>query len=425
MEELLRQLSILWSLFHILILFILIYRSRYSLKTTMIATGICMGLLILGNVWGLARFGPGVMGKLFILTCTLPSLVFFFYMSKDRGGRFFFTFCITDTIALWIIAVTNLLDFYLHGQCVIMLVNRIVAFPLLEFFVYRYLRKPYLEVQSHVEKGWWIFALMTALYYMLLAVMSNWPTVVTDRPHDLPAMFLVLLLMPMTYLVIFFALYRQLLLFRTQQQQRELRIQMETYEAQLENQRMIRQMKHDMKAHFAALTGMLAEGRSEEAKSYLQEASDYSDELAGSKYCEDPYLNGVLTQFVARFEKLETAIEIDVSVPIIITHRVELCLILSNALENAWEASQKLPVRERFVSLQMRKKHNNLLLIRIKNHCDKRLVTREGTLPKSTKQEAGHGFGLPTMKELAARLGGEIVCYAEGGLFVVDVMVKI
>ena len=151
MEELLRQLSILWSLFHILILFILIYRSRYSLKTTMIATGICMGLLILGNVWGLARFGAGVMGKLFILTCTLPSLVFFFYMSKDRGGRFFFTFCIADTIALWIIAVTNLLDFYLHGQCVIMLVSRIVAFPLLEFFVYRYLRKPYLEVQSHVE----------------------------------------------------------------------------------------------------------------------------------------------------------------------------------------------------------------------------------------------------------------------------------
>ena len=46
-------------------------------------------------------------------------------------------------------------------------------------------------------------------------------------------------------------------------------------------------------------------------------------------------------------------------------------------------------------------------------------------MPKSTKQEVGHGFGLPTMKELAARLGGEIVCYAEGGLFVVDVMVKI
>lgn len=425
MEELLRQLSILWSLFHILILFILIYRSRYSLRTTMTATGICMGLVVIGNVWGLAKFGPGVMGKWFILTCTLPSLFFFLYMSKDRGGRFFFTFCLVDTIALWIITVTNLLDFYLHGQCVVMLVSRLIAFPLMEFFVYRYVRKPYLEVQGHVKKGWWLFALMAALYYILLTVMANWPVVVTARPHDLPAMFLMLLLMPMTYLVIFAALYRQLLLFRTQQQQVELRIQMETYETQLENQLQIRQMKHDMKAHFAALAGMLTEGNIEEAKAYLQEAADYRDEVAGSRYCEDAYINGVLTQFAARFENLETVMEIDLSVPPVSAHRVELCLILANALENALEAAEKLPVKERFVSLQMRQKQNNLLLIRIKNHCDKRLVVPEGTLPESDKREEGHGFGLATIKKLAARLDGEMVCYAEGGLFVVDVMVKI
>ena len=112
----LRDLSMLWSLFHILILFMLLYRSRYSRNKTFLLTGIIMGPLILLNVVGLAIYGAELMGKVFILTCTLPSLLFFLYMSRDKKGKFFFTFCLVDTVALWIIAVTNIMDFYLGGQ---------------------------------------------------------------------------------------------------------------------------------------------------------------------------------------------------------------------------------------------------------------------------------------------------------------------
>ena len=108
----LRDLSMLWSLFHILILFMLLYRSRYSRNKTFLLTGIIMGPLILLNVVGLAIYGAELMGKVFILTCTLPSLLFFLYMSRDKKGKFFFTFCLVDTVALWIIAVTNIMDFY-------------------------------------------------------------------------------------------------------------------------------------------------------------------------------------------------------------------------------------------------------------------------------------------------------------------------
>ena len=49
----LRDLSVLWSLFHILILFMMLYRSRYSRRKTMILMGISMGLVILVNMTGL------------------------------------------------------------------------------------------------------------------------------------------------------------------------------------------------------------------------------------------------------------------------------------------------------------------------------------------------------------------------------------
>ena len=88
----LRDLSILWSLFHILILFMLLYRSRYSRRKTFLLTGLIMSLLILLNMAGVIYYGTEVVGKIFILTCTIPSLIFFWFISKDKGGKFFFTF---------------------------------------------------------------------------------------------------------------------------------------------------------------------------------------------------------------------------------------------------------------------------------------------------------------------------------------------
>lgn len=53
---LLRDLSMLWSLLHILVLFMMLYRSRYSRKKTILLTGISMGFLILLNMTGLVLY---------------------------------------------------------------------------------------------------------------------------------------------------------------------------------------------------------------------------------------------------------------------------------------------------------------------------------------------------------------------------------
>ena len=208
----LRDLSVLWCLVHILILFMLLYRSRYSQKKTLILTTAAMTPVIIVNVTGLMLLGTDRMGRLFFLTCTLPSLFFFYYMSRDRRGRFLFTFCLSDTVAYWIIIVTNLLDHYIGGgYYILMFAGRLVLFPLLEWWAYRKLRRPYLELQDSVGKGWNVFAGMAALYYLLLVAMANFPEIIIRRPQEMPAFVLVLILMPMTYATIFTAMYRQLL----------------------------------------------------------------------------------------------------------------------------------------------------------------------------------------------------------------------
>lgn len=419
-----RDLSILWSLFHILILFMLLYRSRYSRKKTFICTGIVMGPLILLNVVGLILYGAELMGKVFILTCTLPSLLFFWFVSRDKKGRFFFTFCLADTVALWIIAVTNVADFYFGGeQYILMFVGRLILFPLAEWAAVRYLRRPYLELQESVINGWGIFAGMTALYYILLAVFSNFPVLITARPQELPAFLLILILMPMTYATIFAAMYRQLLLYRKKQSERLLQEQKNTLEAQLENQQIIRKLRHDMKGHAVTLSGLLSTDRTQEALAYLKKLVADMDVLWG-QFCPNSYLNAVFSHYTRKFQKLEAQLKLDIRIGEEELPYMELCQILSNGLDNALTALGDLAPKDREASVQM-KYSRDYLVIRIKNRCRQELQVEKGTLPVTDKAEAGHGFGLATIREAAGKLDGDMLCYTEDGNFVLDVMVRV
>lgn len=418
----LRDLSILWSLFHILILFMLLYRSHFSRKKTFIITGVCMGPLIFLNVAGLAAYGTEFMGKVFVLTCTLPSLLFFWFMSENKKGEFFFTFCLADTVALWIIAVTNLADFYLgNQQYVLMLIGRLALFPLAEWATVRYLRKPYMELQEAVASGWGLFAGMTALYYILLAVNANFPLIVTKRAQELPAFLLILALMPMTYATIFAAMYRQLLLFRKQQSERILREQKNTLEAQLDNQQNIRKIKHDMKGYTATLSGLLAAGKTQEAAEYLAGVEKEMDVLQ-EQLCANPYINATLSYYHRKLEELSADCRMDIQVGEEELPYMELCRILSNGLENACDALKELEEERREVSVHMRY-YRGYLLIRIKNCCPNDLHVERGMTVPTSKTEKGHGFGLPAIQEAAGRLDGDMVCYTESGYFVLDVMV--
>lgn len=421
---LLRDLSIYWGMFHVIFLFIMLFRSRYTKRKTLWIAAVSMGSLMALNGVGLIIFGFDVLAKVFLFTCSIPSFVIFYVLSADKKFRFLFTFCLADTICLWVMAVTNLLDHYFGGgQYVLLLVSRLIAFPLIEYMMYRYLRKPYLELQDAVEKGWEIFAGMTMLYYVLLVVIVQYPTNIVERPEDVFTCVLVLVLMFFNYGTIFSALYRQLLLYRKQQSERILRQQKNTLEAQLESQQRIRKMKHDMKGHTITLSGLLTSGKTEEALNYLDNVKEEMDTLVG-QLCPNPYINAVFVHYCQKFQELGVECQTDIQIGEEELPYMELCQILSNGLENACDALKQLDADKRKASVQM-KYSRNYLVIRIRNSCRETLCVEKGTIPATEKKESDHGFGLLTVKEAAERLGGEMFCYTEKDSFVLDVMVRI
>lgn len=418
----LRDISIFWAMFHVLILFLMLFRSRFTRKKTIVAAGIGMGFLMAANGAGLLVFGFDALSKAFLFTCSIPSFLLFYVLSADKRFKFLLSFCLADTVCLWVMAVTNLLDFYLGGgKFVLMFVSRLAVFPLLEYLAWRYLRKPYLELQKEVEKGWGTFAGMTMMYYLLLAVAVQFPTNIVNRPEDTFLCVLILILMLFNYGTIFMALYRQLLLYRKQQGERILLEQKNTLEAQLDSQQNLRKMKHDMKGYTATLSGLLMEGKIDEALKYLKGVEVQMDTLSG-QFCANPYINAVFVHFAGKLEEMGAEFRNDIQIGEEELPYMELCQILSNGLENACDALKGLKKEERRVSVHIRY-NRNYLLIRLRNKCRDDLYVAQGELPTTDKKGQNHGFGLVTIKEAAERLDGQIFCYTEDGDFILDVMV--
>lgn len=111
------------------------------------------------QVWYLLRVGPAKMAQNSFWTMALPCVAFYFPLAKYRDGRFFYSFFLACDVNAAITVVTYLLDYYLPGdRYIVMLVSRLIAFPLMEWVDYKWLRGPYPAVQRGVKQGWFAFA---------------------------------------------------------------------------------------------------------------------------------------------------------------------------------------------------------------------------------------------------------------------------
>ncbi len=421
MYDFLRNISVCWSTFHVLVIFVFLYRSRFSPKKTVILTCIFMFPLVFLNTIISIFYGSKGISQAMLFSLTIPSLIFFWVLSADRGFRFLFTFCIVDTFSYWIILITSLLDHYIGNTGILMLAVRLVAFPLVEYFVWKYIRKPYIDIQESVAHGWGIFFMAGAIYYLLLIVSGSWPVLVYDRPQELPSFILILILMPITYLSIFLSLYNQLSVFKMKENEQNYKNQQATLQMQLENQNNIRKLNHDIKAYINTLSALLSEEKYDEAKQHISQITNITS--TRQNFCSNPYINALLCHFYDRFKQKD--MKLDISVLLLDNSALphtDICLILSNALENSLEAASATDDRQTTVKLRQKGKY---LLIRILNSCDNSLVIMQGHIPQTTKQEPGHGYGMQTIFQTAEKLNGSAVCSAENGIFTLDVCLKI
>lgn len=409
----LRDISQLWVMAHVLVVFLLLFEPRRPWRTTI---AICVSGVVIMSV--MTFVVAAVLGlspiDIIFFTCSLPSMALFFWISKYQNGRFFFLFCLSDTMCIWLIQVTNLLDRLVRGEYVVMLFSRLILFPLAEWFIWKRLRRPYQELQRKLERGWWLFSLIGLLYYLMLVMVS----IPVDMPmpdwKGLLLLLLVLALMPLTYLSILHSLWRQM---RIYENVRLMEVQRQDYDALCQKIEVGRIYRHDMRHHLAAVESMLRQEDNSGALQYIRSLSGGLEELTEPARCANPTVNAVLTACIVQAANVGCTVETRLRVPEQMPfEETDLCVILANALENAIHACQELPEDQRQIYLSMELTENRRLLISVENPCLQPVPFGPEGLPDVPRRE-GHGLGLQSVKQVAEKYGGLFRCQCEEGRF--------
>lgn len=346
------DLSTAISSFVVIAIFLLLFESRYP-KKTYLASLIPFLLLWFGvNLGILFVLGLEVQGQLSLLTATIPSLLYFWIVAKDRGGRFFFTFCLVDTVMIWVMSITGIIDIFIGNSGLWTFVLRIVAFPVMIFLAWRWARKPYLRLLNTVARGWWLFAAMTGLFYVAMTIMIGIPTNLRLRPEDIPATLLVMALLPLVYATIFRVLGYQQKLFDAQESQRTLEVQAAMVEQRADEFRRmdekLRIERHDLRHRFQAVYTMLQNGQHQEAMSYIENAQEVLHDTDVEHYCSHPVLDAILVAYFQRAKDMGIQVETQLAIPDTLpVPAAELSTVFANALENMIHAVQTVPPEQR------------------------------------------------------------------------------
>jgi len=204
----------------------------------------------------------------------------------------------------------------------------------------------------------------------------------------------------------------------------ELDVQKRYYESQLQSQDEVRRMKHDMRGHLITAIGLLQSGKPEEAQQYLGKVSDITSKSVNHTYAADPYIDAVISCFATLFKRNNVKFSCSIHVIPIEKYQVELCLVFSNALQNALEASLNLPPEKRSVSVTAKIKFDYLVL-QVANRYAGLLELADGALPPTIKDSTGHGYGLSSIKTTLESMGGVLNLRTDKDIFLLEATAKI
>lgn len=185
-----------------------------------------------------------------------------------------------------------------------------------------------------------------------------------------------------------------------------------------------RNAKHDIKQHYTVLLKMLQNDMNDSAIQYLSKllSLDPLEEMNFSNtqnIIVDSLVNVKLT--------IATDANIDIRYDIHIPQELpfssaDLSVLLGNLLDNAIEASLKIPIQQRSLKLFIRYE-NNILIITIVNSFDGKLKKDDsGRILTSKRNQINHGMGLNSVRKIAEKYHGNIVIEVDEHIFKVKVI---
>lgn len=192
------------------------------------------------------------------------------------------------------------------------------------------------------------------------------------------------------------------------------------YQGLQQQERQVRQLRHDMRNHLTVVQGLLERGDTQGAVGYLEQMAG-SQALQGvRRFCENESANVVLSAKAETMEQAGITADFAVSLPKDLpVADTDLAALLGNALDNAIEGVQNIAVKK--ITLRCRV-DKGLLMLRLENPVGGEV---NPDLSTTKADKFSHGFGIPGMREIAERYHGTLDADVKDGCFILFICLMI
>lgn len=206
-----------------------------------------------------------------------------------------------------------------------------------------------------------------------------------------------------------------------QQVQKSLDIQLSQavreIDALRESQAMAGRYRHDLRHHLQYLASCLENGQTEKAQSYIFNICEEIESQNVRRYCENEAANLILSAFAGRAQKAGISMNVEGTLPaFILVSDSDLCVLLSNALENAIYACQPMAAAGTPCDIDVQfYEWNGRLFLQVTNSCGN-TVRFERDIPVSDRPD--HGIGVQSICAIVERYNGIYTFLVQDGRFV-------
>lgn len=371
-------------------------------------------------------FGSEKGGQFALLFYIIPQISVCVYLSRYRDGRVFSTYFFVSGINIFIIQMSNLIDYYLSKEShIAMFLIRLLSYPVVLFFMAKFLAKPYRRAMNVLRTGWNLFAYISGMHVLMLTIIFNFPNTLAKRPYDIPILVLTFGVMLLTNLYYIETMMKQRDYYYKQEESRFLELQLQIMQQKIEQtaeaEKSISIYRHDMRHVLSVINGMLTEGQTEAALSYIRKSTDAVEVAAVRKWCKNPVLNAMFQAYFSEAEKQEIHIDAKIELSELPDEEtIALSLVFANAIENAVHAAVLLPEGERIIRVRALAYPN--YMFSVSNPYSGDIIFDEDGIPTSDKE--GHGIGIRSILAYCEKYRASCDFKIKDGWFTIRIVKK-
>lgn len=169
----------------------------------------------------------------------------------------------------------------------------------------------------------------------------------------------------------------------------------QNYKMLLQSNAKTKAVRHEMRHHMNALYAFINNNDAKRASEYIASVEKELEKISDSVYCNNILINAIAGKYINQAKENNIDVDYQLLVPETIGIADELCVLITNMLENAVEACERIKGEQRGYIKIMMKIEGQYLFIGCKNSTSAVVSTdNSGEFKTEKSDKSMHGCGI-------------------------------